>query len=231
MVRRSQFALWLLLLGLTGSVWAGEVIDRIVATVNGSAILASDWDQAVRCEALLEGRALEKVTPEEQQAALQRLVDQQLLREQMGKSAPPTEAEVIERLRQVRAAIPGAQTDESWRALLQRYGLSEADVRERLLVQMQISGFIEERLRPSIHIESSAVQTYYRDKLLPQLKQSGSTTEPPLAEVTSRIQEILLQQRMDEELSTWLRSLRQQANIRIQPGTAVLETQQDGRGR
>ncbi len=231
MARRPQFVVWLLLLSLSGAAWAGEVIDRIVATVNGSAILESDWDQAVRCEALLEGRALEKVTPEEQQAALQRLVDQQLLREQMGKIAPPGEMEITERLRQVRAAVPGAQNDESWRVLLQHYGLSEADVRERLAAQMEISGFVEERLRPSIHIEAAAVQTYYRDKLLPQLKQSGVTTEPPLAEVAGRIEEILLQQRMDEELSTWLRSLRQQANIRIQATSAATGPQADGRGK
>ena len=34
-----------------------EVIDRIVATVNGHIILQSDWDDALRYEALLNGRA------------------------------------------------------------------------------------------------------------------------------------------------------------------------------
>jgi hypothetical protein len=35
-----------------------EVIDRIVATVNGHIILQSDWDEALCYEALLNGRPL-----------------------------------------------------------------------------------------------------------------------------------------------------------------------------
>ncbi len=226
MIRRLQLAPWLLLLGTACAVCGGEIIDRIVATVNGSAILASDWDQAVRCEALLQGRPLEPITAADQQATLQRLIDQQLLREQMGKPAAIAEDTVSARLRQVRSALPEAQTDAGWHALLARYGVSEADVRERLVAQMQISGFIEDRLRPSVHVDSSAVQTYYRDKLLPELRQSGIKTEPPLAEVSARIQEILLQQRLDEELTAWLQSLRQQANIRTQPLPEPPEAQQ-----
>ena len=62
------FGLWLrlgaatlaLLLGtfsLPGAM-AGEVIDRIVATVNGRIILQSDLDEALAYEALLDGRNL-----------------------------------------------------------------------------------------------------------------------------------------------------------------------------
>ena len=40
------------------AAWAGEVIDRIVATVNGHIILQSDWDEALCYEALLSGRAI-----------------------------------------------------------------------------------------------------------------------------------------------------------------------------
>jgi len=55
---------------------AGEVIDRIVATVNGRIVLESDWDDALCYEALLNGRPLSQFTSDERRAVLDRLIDQ-----------------------------------------------------------------------------------------------------------------------------------------------------------
>ena len=74
----------ILLCALTLS--AGEVLDRIAATVNGHAILQSDWDQEVRYESFMSGRPSQQVTGEAQKSALDHLIDQELLREQV--SAP-----------------------------------------------------------------------------------------------------------------------------------------------
>ena len=60
-------ALLIFLLGTVAlpSARAGEVIDRIVATVNGHIILQSDWNDALRYEALLSGRAMSLFTEDE----------------------------------------------------------------------------------------------------------------------------------------------------------------------
>src|SRR5579863_10664732 len=63
-----------------------EVIDRIVATVNGHIILQSDWNDALRYEALLSARSLTDFNDQERRDVLDRLIDQELLAEQM-KSA------------------------------------------------------------------------------------------------------------------------------------------------
>src|ERR1035437_4262127 len=68
------------------SARAGQVIDRIVATVNGHIILQSDWDEALCYEALLNGRALNQFTDDDRRSVLDRLIDHELLGEQM-KSA------------------------------------------------------------------------------------------------------------------------------------------------
>ncbi len=39
----------------TLSLRAGEVLDRIVASVNGHVILQSDWDEELRYESLMSG--------------------------------------------------------------------------------------------------------------------------------------------------------------------------------
>ncbi len=62
---------------------AGEVIDRVVATVNGHIILLSDWEDSLRYEAFSAGRPLDGVTAEDRKSALDHLIDQELLREQL----------------------------------------------------------------------------------------------------------------------------------------------------
>ena len=49
----------LALLALAFSGASAEVIDRIVATVNGQIILQSDWEDALRYEAFSNGRPLD----------------------------------------------------------------------------------------------------------------------------------------------------------------------------
>lgn len=222
MRRWSQLALLLLLAGCAAGARAGEVIDRIVATVNSAPILQSDVEAAARYEAFLEGHSVAALSPTEEQATLQRVIDQELLRQQMGKDyPPPTTAELADRIGKLKAQIPGGQTDEGWRNALSRYGLTEDEVTERVAVQMQISRLIEQRLRPAIHIDLASVQAYYRDKLLPELKKSGIQQEPPLRQVRPKIEEVLIQERMDEELTNWLQSLRQQSRIRTAPEIAA----------
>jgi len=64
----------------------GQIVERIVATVNGRPVLQSDWDEAVRYEAFADQRPLDAVSRQERKATLDRLVDQLLLREQMKDS-------------------------------------------------------------------------------------------------------------------------------------------------
>src|SRR4051812_14946147 len=72
-----------LLLPVAICLHAGELLDRIVGTVNTHVILQSDWDDEVRFEAFMSGRKPEDVTIEQRKAALNRLIDQEILREQM----------------------------------------------------------------------------------------------------------------------------------------------------
>ena len=99
---------------------AGEVIDRIVATVNGHIILQSDWNDALRYEAFLSGRTPGQFTDDERKAVLDRLIDQELLAEQI-KSASfqhASDAEAAAQVTEARKQYPEAATDEGWKQLL-----------------------------------------------------------------------------------------------------------------
>src|ERR1700730_19175020 len=62
---------------------AGEVIDRIVSTVNGHIILLSDWEDSLRYEAFSSGRPLDRMTVDDRKSALDHLIDQELVRAQL----------------------------------------------------------------------------------------------------------------------------------------------------
>ena len=193
----------------------GEIVDRIVATVNGQPILLSDWDIAMRCEAFLDQRALQ-FTPAAARASLDRLVDQELLRQQIRsfQLQPVGEDRLQSRLEEIRRQIPGVAGDAGWQAALNRYGLTQSEIEERIADQMEILRFIEVRLRPTVHVDRRSIEAYYYDTLLPQLKEKGAK-QVPLAEVSAKIEEILSQQILDSLLADLLRDLRQQGEIRI----------------
>ena len=204
--------------------FAGEIIDRIVATVNGQPILQSDWDVVMRCEAFLDQRPLQ-FTPEASRASLERLVDQELLRQQIRtfRLKPVSESELRSRLQEIRQQLPGGASDAGWQAVLNRYGITEKELEERVSDQLEILRFIDARLRPTVHVDRRSIEAYYRDKLLPQLKEKGAK-EVPLVEVSPQIEEILSQQAMDSLLAELLRDLRQQSEIHIAPSALPPQT-------
>src|ERR1700758_1943997 len=87
--------LLLFISALASIAYAGDVVDRIVATVNGHVILQSDWDDAVRFEAFMEGRPQGQVTDQDRGRALDRLIDQELLREQAQGETPQAAADEV----------------------------------------------------------------------------------------------------------------------------------------
>ncbi len=195
-----------------------EVIDRIVATVNGHIILQSDWDEALCYEALLSNRALTQMTDEDRRAVLDRLIDQELLREQM-KSADfihATDAEVSARVADARKQYPQAESGEGWQSLLAQFHLAEKDLVAHIRQQIDVMRLIDARLRPGIDIDSKSVEAYYRDQFVPKLKQAGASAMP-LAEVSAKIRELLTEQKVSELLVSWLQTLRSEGQVHI-PG-------------
>jgi peptidyl-prolyl cis-trans isomerase SurA len=197
---------------------SAEVIDRIVATVNGRVILQSDWDEALCYQALVTNRSLDQFTDDDRRAVLDRLIDQELLREQM-KSADfrhATDAEVQTRIAEARKQYPQATSDESWKNLLASYHITVKDFYSRVQQQIDVMRLVDARLRPAVQIDSKSIEAYYRDQFVPKLKQSGAA-DVPLAEVSGKIRELLTEQKVSEMLVSWLQTLRSEGDVHI-PG-------------
>ncbi len=206
--------LFLLLAGTAPRLFAADIIDRIVATVNGHVILQSDWDDAIRFEALMEDRPLAQITDQDRSRALDRLIDQELLREQTQgvESPPPPAEEVKQRIQEVQSQY-GATSPDAWKGTLARYGFDQTQLEARVARDISVLRQVEARLRPTVQIDPTSIESYYHDKLLPQLRHAGSQAVP-LAQVAAKIREILTQEKVNQLFSSWLRSLRAGSKIR-----------------
>lgn len=205
----------LLLLAAVAPAFAGEVIDGVVASVDRHAVLRSDWDEAVAFEAFMQQKPLSQMTQADRVLALRRFIDRQLLKAQMGNEnyLQPSEPRLQQDIAKLRAQVPNGNDDSAWRRLLAGYGLNEELLKQHLRTEVQVMNFIEVRLRPNVHIDQEEIETYYNDRLLPDLQANGEKPVP-LEEVAPRIRELLTEQHIDELLDIWLHNLRQQASIR-----------------
>lgn len=195
----------------------GETIDGVVATVNGVPLLQSDVDDALRFEAFLQQRSVALLTAGDREFAFQRLIDRELLRQEMPTDFAIAPEEVSRQLANVRSQFSGAETADAWIRILASYGLTEQTVNERVSDQLRVLAFIDLRLRAAVRIDDDAVAAYYNETLVPKLKQMNAPVDP-LASVSSKIEQLLVQKRMDELLAIWIANLRSQSQISVMGG-------------
>ncbi len=193
---------------------SAQVVDRMVAVVNKHVILESELDQALRVEYLMQGKSLDKISPTDSSAVLDRLVDRALLDQQIlhPEMLAPTAEELADQVKEVRRQLPGAASDSDWKALLATYDLTQQDVEDSLITEVRTLRFVDLRFRGLVHIDKSEINNYYRQKFLPEVQSRGGAA-PTLAEVSGQIEKILAEQSITDMLNRWLETLRAQAHI------------------
>ncbi|HXU17822.1 MAG TPA: SurA N-terminal domain-containing protein [Terriglobales bacterium] len=208
---RHRFVITVLVMFTTTIGQASEILDRLAATVNGQALLESDLDAELRYEYFSAKRPLSDISPSDKKDALNRLIDQQLLREQMHSADfNAVETAVVEKAFQTFKSEYGSSA--TWVAALTSYGISEAEVKSHIQTELNQLRLIDLRLRPSIQVDAESVRNYYEQQVLPKLPPGQ---HPGLQESTPTIRELLIQQAMNESLNSWLEALRTGARIRI----------------
>jgi hypothetical protein len=192
---------------------AEELLDRIVATVDRHAITRSDVEQEAKFSRLLDGKTGE-VTLQDEIAALDRLVDRDLIDDQVVVFGviPVSKEELGARLAEIRKQVRGADSASGWSALLTENGLTEKDVESRVKLEIQTLRFVDLRFRSEVRVGPRAVQTYYDTKFVPDMKKQN-LTPPPLEQVQDQIETILREERVNALIADWLKTLRNQSHI------------------
>jgi len=205
-----------------------QELDRVIAVVNNQVILASDLNVELRLFRLLPindrrdsspPKALERLTT-------RALIEQQILQEDPhGLEIAPKDLE--DSLTELRQNLPQCKHTDcasaaGWSAYLATIGLTPERVADYWRHRMAMLRFIEERFRSGIHIAPEEIQKYYNETLAPQYAKPEEV--PPLARVSPRIQEILLQQQVNALFNDWLKSLQEQGQVEIlDPALATKE--------
>ena len=212
-MRRAASILFAISLTAAAAAYDGETLDRIVATVDRHPIMRSDVEQEARFNHFLAGQTGE-ITVQDEVAALDRLVDRDLISDQVAVFGviPVTKEEVDARVLEMRAQIPGAESEAGWQTLLRENGLEPQDVDRRVAEELRTLRFIDMRFRSEVRVGPRAIQTYYETKFVPEVKKQN-LTPPPLDQVQDKIEAILREERVNTLISDWLKSLRNQSRI------------------
>ncbi len=197
----------------------GDIIDRIVATVNGDLVLESDVEEEERFTKLYpygnaEGKSL-------REQAITRVINRTLIQQQMAgfPEAPVTDAQVAKEEADLRKDLPecakaNCASDAGWKAFLTANGFTEDELRDRLRQRAEVLRFIEQRFRSAVRISDKQISDFYTNTMLPEYTKQNASA-PPLEAVHDRIQELLLQQQVSAMLDDWLNSLRDTGRVRI----------------
>jgi peptidyl-prolyl cis-trans isomerase SurA len=195
----------------------GTTVDRVVAIVNGELILDSDVAQERRFSALLPyGEAGGRYSRDR---AIERLINRDLILQQ-AKLQPGdeiTDEAAQKDLTSLKKTIPECQeyhceTKAGWDKFLATQGFTEPTLLALWKQRMTVLAFIEQRFRMGIKISDEQIKKYYDNDLKAQYD-AQHATEPPLESISSRIQEVLLQQQVSALLGEWLKSLRAQGSV------------------
>ena len=208
-------------------------LDRAIAVVNRQVILQSDLEDEMQLSVLdptTNGNAKDTT-----QQALDRLISRTLIQQQIQQenipASVPTTAQIAARIKEIRTDLPACvradcASDSGWNTFLARHELSPERVDKYLRTRLEILSFIELRFRQGIRITPEEVENYYRETLLPQYP--AGQAPPPLQQVPARIEEILLQQRVNALFDTWLSNLRSQGQIQVLDSTLERAAADDG---
>ena len=170
------------------------VLDRVAMVVGNQVFTEGEVQDEVRLTQFLNQQTLD-LGPDERRAAAERLVDQQLIRNEMqigGYPQPsPSEAEAM--LRNFRQEH--YRSVAQFRAALEKYGISEDQLKQHLLWQLTAVRFTDVRFRPVVPAPAlPAPSTQTADRLRAGADASGGNS-------------------VDQQMEAWLKTARSQTRI------------------
>ncbi|HLA77350.1 MAG TPA: hypothetical protein VJU18_07215 [Vicinamibacteria bacterium] len=166
-----------------------EVVERIVAVVDGRPVLLS------------EVRLLARVRGETEKAALSALIDERLMFREASRLSQAAVAQEEE------ARVLAALKDKL------RAGLEEPEAELRRLVRRQLGivKYIEFRFRPQVRVGDEAVRGEYESRY------ANAGGAPSLSAVAEEIRDALAERELNAKIEAWVKDLRSQAEIRENP--------------
>jgi len=193
---RFSYFLFIFVLLTLGQSFQAEVIDKVVAVVDGHIITASDMRQ----ERDILMRLNEKQVDDDK-ALVQQLIDNYLIEAQI-------------------ADFPGIEvTDDDVTKELQKSvageGAPSQALREAVRLRIRMQKYFEMRFGQFIQASDEDVNKYYNVVFVPEAQKRGLNPIPPLTQVSDLIRNNVIQESLHHEITIWLEAIRRRSNIEV----------------
>lgn len=199
--------------GIFSGIIEGMKSSGPVATVNGVEIARKDYDSSL--QQLLQIASTQgvntsdpAVTEQYKTQAIDTLVNGELLRQEaLNAGMEATEEDIEARFSQIRDGIGG---QEALDAKMLEFGINEESLRKDIENEILIQGLFDSIIDPeSAEVTDAEISEYY-DKV------GGEAAGlPPLAEVSTQIEEQIKLDRQQAEIGAYLESAKEDAEIEI----------------
>jgi len=218
----AAFLLAFLLAGAASAV----IVDRILVTIGTQAITESELELFIRLTAFLN-QSPPDFSADNRRKTVERLIEQKMVQKELDFSRypRPEASEVDPRLANiVKLLFTGRDAD--YRAALEKYQLTEDDLKRYLLWQMTFFRFIDFRFRPGIQVTDAEIADYFKSTIQPLAQKANPDKTITLEEYHDRIERILMARREEVEMQGWLAETRKRTKIEyreeeLKPKTAT----------
>ena len=173
-----------------------DVIDKLMAVVEGQVVTLSDLEQH---RAL--GRLLGDPVPEDDRSALREVIENLLIRNEVGN-------------------FPGIQiAPDELDAYLSQLRVAEElpleTVRMAAHDRLRLIRFVDLRFRQFIQATDEEIGRYYEDVFIPEARTQGLEPVPLLEDVRDLIRTNVIEEKVSKEITAWTEALYRRSEIEV----------------
>jgi peptidyl-prolyl cis-trans isomerase SurA len=185
------------------------LVDRILAVVDHQPITLSDLQQYEAFLALNNGKKNWEPPDAPSPTVLQQLIDQRLLLEEAERFevSPPEKADLLKVQDRL---VKRFSNPEEFQGTLRRWGLDRESLHRLLEDHLTVERFVDQRIKFFVIIPPAEIQTYYESH---REEYKGEDLEEALAQITVQLTDL----KAKEKLEAYLKKLRENASIQINP--------------
>jgi hypothetical protein len=206
----------LFIFGVSALLSGPVILDRIAVIAAGHVIKLSDIDRDIRLTNFLNRTPL-SFTSTIQREAAERLITQQIIRDEIvtGGYRRPPESQAAQLEADLRRDRFGG-SEQRLQEALQRYGLSETQLRDQLLWQITVLQFINQRFRGGVVVTVEQVRDFYDEHYAELQKQYPKDNS--LEAMEPKIRDLLEGQAINQAFNEWLDQARKSEKVEFKEG-------------
>lgn len=189
---------------------AQQTVDQILTLVNDEVITRIDllWSIAMDPEA---PSPVGPVGSDLLSRKLDVMIDERLIAQEAARipTSPITQDEIDKKRTEL---IKSFRNEAEFRQRVGSVGLTPQKIDELLRQRILIDRFVDFRFRSFVLVTEQEIRRYYEETLAPDVRKQGQVP-PSVDELRDGIVKLLKQRKIDDEISRWIASARQRADV------------------